>query len=190
MPKLLYLIITLVTVAYPLIVYFGLQRLSPAVFSVILIALALGRYGAAGAPRKGRGLVILLAGAGYGFVLALSNSQALLLAYPTVVSWTVGLYFALSLRDAKSAIEQLAEKRQGPLPRAAQHYVRRLTAFWAVLLFVNGGVALTLALFADLKLWALYTGLLSYGLFGLVFAVELWVRRRYKNKHSEPEIEA
>lgn len=47
---------------------------------------------------------------------------------------------------------------------------------------MNGGIALATALWADDKVWALYNGLVSYVLIGLLmggeYLVRLWVRRR------------
>jgi uncharacterized membrane protein len=44
----------------------------------------------------------------------------------------------------------------------------------------NGLMAAALTLWAPLTWWALYTGLISYGLMGLLFAGEWLVRRRVR----------
>jgi uncharacterized membrane protein len=51
-----------------------------------------------------------------------------------------------------------------------------VTQAWCVFFIVNGGIAAALAAFAPLAWWAVFTGGLSYGLVGLMFAVEYAVR--------------
>ena len=44
---------------------------------------------------------------------------------------------------------------------------------------MNGGLAAILAVAAPLEVWTAYTGLVAYGLMGVLFAVE-WTLRRLR----------
>lgn len=45
---------------------------------------------------------------------------------------------------------------------------------------VNGAIALFTALYSSDKIWALYNGLISYGLMGMLFVGEWLVRPKHK----------
>ena len=65
----------------------------------------------------------------------------------------------------------------------AQAYMRTVTQLWCGILVLNGTVAFALALWASAGGWSLYTGVISYGLRGLPFAVEYVVGLRFKRLH-------
>jgi uncharacterized membrane protein len=50
---------------------------------------------------------------------------------------------------------------------------------WCVFFVLNGGVALALALLADVRSWATYTGGIAYALMGGMFTAE-FLERRYR----------
>jgi uncharacterized membrane protein len=113
------------------------------------------------------------------------NNEFLLKLYPVLISLCVALLFALSLRAPESLIERMARMAGETITARAKAYTRVLTGIWALLLVGNALIALYQALFASLKSWALYSGLLSYVFFGLFFALEYTYRRYYINKYRD-----
>ncbi|MOA12225.1 hypothetical protein D3C78_1321990 [compost metagenome] len=61
-------------------------------------------------------------------------------------------------------------------------YTRRVTQVWALFFLANGLVVIALNLWAPLSWWTLYTGLIAYGLMGLLFAGEWLVRQRVRRQ--------
>ena len=59
-------------------------------------------------------------------------------------------------------------------------YTRRVTQAWCLFFLFNALTAAGLALWAPLAWWTLYTGVIAYGLMGLLFAGEWLVRQRVR----------
>ncbi len=173
----------LLTAAYPLLVYFGLAHVQPRDLALLLAALAALRaiarrghaearlwwWSAAGAA--------LLAGAA-----ALFNQSLPLKLYPVLVNAGLLALFGVSLWQGPPVVERLARLTEPELDVRGQRYTRRVTEIWCVFFVINGGIALFTACWADDRIWALYNGLVSYVLIGLLmggeFLVRQWVRRR------------
>ena len=68
-------------------------------------------------------------------------------------------------------------------------YCRSVTLVWCAFFVFNGSVALWLALGPDPLLWALYTGMVSYLLIGLVFSIEFSVRAWRFGRHERTVVE-
>ena len=182
MRKLLLLGLVVLSVFYPLVVYFGLQHLSPALFSVVFVGAAVLRL--LSAERSPLQLMTFVAIAAYSGAVAFSNSQTLVLLYPVFMSWCVAFVFASSLLGSHNLIETIAQKRGQVITPNAKRYTYRLTQVWAVVLSLNGVIALVLALSGNMALWALYCGLLSYFVIGVLFAGEWFYRRHYIRRHG------
>ena len=54
---------------------------------------------------------------------------------------------------------------------------------WCGFFVLNGALALATALWMSDRAWALYNGLIAYGLIGLLFGVEWLVRQRVRTGH-------
>lgn len=189
MKPLITLILVVVSIAYPLLVYAGIQHLSPAIFALVLATLATVKFIAARSQGK-QGIsatewALLLITLTYSLALLIANNELLLKLYPVLISLCVALLFALSLRAPESLIERMARMAGETITPRAKAYTRVLTGIWALLLVGNALIALYYALFASLKSWALYSGLLSYIFFGLFFALEYTYRRYYINKYRD-----
>jgi uncharacterized membrane protein len=130
-------------------------------------------------------LTLLMIALAYSLALVIANNELLLKLYPVLMSLCVALFFFLSLYKPESLIERIARLAGETITPRAKTYTRRLTGIWAILLLGNALIALYLALFASLKSWALYSGLLSYLFFGLFFAAEYGYRRYYINKYRD-----
>lgn len=165
------------SMAYPLLVYAMLGRFEPRWLAVVLFALALLRL--LGRREKGGGLLVLVAG-----ILAIwaftGNAALPLKLYPVLVNATLLLVFGLSLRFGPPVIERLARLRDPQLAPEAVRYTRKVTWVWCGFFVLNGSMALATALWASERVWALYNGLVAYGLIGLLFALEWLVRQRLR----------
>jgi uncharacterized membrane protein len=109
---------------------------------------------------------------------AVVDEPRLLLAMPTLVNLGMLAVFAASLRDTPMA-ERFARLQVPDLPPAEQAYCRSVTVVWCAFFALNGAVAATLAVWAPLAWWTLYTGALAYALMGALFAIE-YITRLYR----------
>jgi len=170
-------VVALLTLAYPLAMYWGLGHFEPRWLALLLVALALLRAAARREP------VWIAAAAGALLLAAVSmagNAALPLKLYPVLVSAALLAVFGISLWRPPSVIERLARLREPALPPAAVAYTRKVTLLWCGFFIVNGSIALVTALWASDALWALYTGLLSYIAMGTLFAGEWLVRQRVR----------
>lgn len=184
MKILITIVLVLLSVFYPLVVYFGLQHASPALFSVLFLVVAILRFATAKDRTDIAQIIILLVVSVYSVGILIFNSEQWLKLYPVVMSGCVAALFAISLFQPESLIERIARLRGEIITPRAKHYTKRLTLMWSVLLVLNGLVALYLAEFASFSAWALYCGLISYGILGSFFVIELFFRRFYINKYG------
>lgn len=126
-------------------------------------------------PRAQKILSLIIA-AFFALALAARLPQSMY-AYPVLVNLLLLGSFAYSLRHPPSAIETLARLQTPDLPPQAVAYTRRLTQIWCVFFLVNAAVAACLALAGLHTAWALYTGIISYLLMGILLGGE-WLYRR------------
>lgn len=114
----------------------------------------------------------------------LSDSKQGALAYPVVINLGLFAYFSNSLRSGQTAIETLARLEQPVLPPEGVRYTRTLTKVWCGFFLINGGVAAITAWVGDARMWALYNGLISYALIGLLIAGERMLRPKLMRMSS------
>ncbi|MEJ2790700.1 MULTISPECIES: hypothetical protein [unclassified Pseudoxanthomonas] len=174
------IIFVALSVAYPLVVYWAMGRFEPRWLAVLLLVLALLRAAAA------RQAVWLAAAAGAAVLAGLATvfNQALpLKLYPALINAVMLLVFGASLVFPPSAVERIARLTEPELPPAGVAYTRRVTQIWCGFFVFNGTAALVTALWMSDRAWALYNGLIAYGLIGLLFGGEWLVRQRVKANH-------
>ncbi len=162
---------------YPLAVYLLLGRFEPYGLALLLCVLALLR---AGVRRDPFWLWVALATAALAAWAALANAALPLKLYPVLVNVGLLLAFGISLRHGPPLVERMARLREPDLPPIAVRYTRRVTEVWCGFFVFNGGMALVTALWTSERIWALYNGLLSYVLIGVLFAGEWLVRQRVR----------
>jgi len=178
MSRLIGLGLLLAGLLYPFAVYFGMEHFAPWQFGLLLGSLWLARalFGA----RKPGSLWMATGAIAFCLLLALLDSPLLLRWYPVLISvFMLGL-FGLSLKYGPPMVERLARLREPQLPAKAIVYTRQVTIVWCVFFLCNGLLAAALTLWAPLRWWMLYTGLISYGLMGLLFAIEWLIRQRVR----------
>lgn len=170
--------LTLLTLAYPVLVYFGLgHQVEPRWLALLLVAMALLR------AAFGRERVWLVAAAGALVLAGLSfwgNHAMPLKLYPVLVSLTLLCVFSVSLMYPPTVIERLARLQEPELPPSGVAYTRLVTQVWCGFFVLNGGVSLWTALWASDALWALYNGMISYVMMGILFVGEWLLRKRMK----------
>jgi len=166
---------------YPLIVYFGIRHLPVSFFALVLLALLMLRFGLIRPAERRFMLPLLLGLAVFAAAAALTGSQALLLAYPVLVNLGLCALFALSLRDGEPLLLRVARARGMEITEHAPPYLRRLTTIWAVFFALNAVVAFV-TIHLSIGVWAVYNGLVSYILVGLLVVGEVLYRRHYKRR--------
>jgi uncharacterized membrane protein len=170
--------LTLLTLAYPLLVYFGLDsHVEPRWLALLLVGMAVLRAAFA------RERVWLVAALG-AMVLAVAsfwgNQVMPLKLYPLLVNVVMLCVFSISLVYPPSVIERLARLHEPDLPPTGVAYTRRVTQVWCGFFVVNGGISLLTVFWATDAGWALYNGLISYLLMGVLFVGEWLLRKRMK----------
>jgi uncharacterized membrane protein len=172
----------LLWVAYPLLVFGGLQFLQPRYVALLLIVALLIRrragaahlFGGLGVPER----MILVALLSLSATAAWMNSETLLRLYPAAINLGMLLLFGLSLKRAPSMIERFARMEDPNLPPAGVRYTRDLTVVWCGFLALNGVIAAYTAFWTSREIWALYNALIAYALMGLLFGGERLLRHR------------
>lgn len=183
--RLLTVALGLLLVLYPLLVYVGIQHLGPRILAAVLLIAASARLIAAKIARQPMGnssWLLLAAAAATGITLA-TGSVIGLKFYPVLVSAVLLALFGYSLWQPPSMIERFARLQQVDLPAQAIPYTRTVTWVWCGFFIANGAIASATVFMSD-QIWALYNGLISYMLMGLLMAVEYLVRRRVQKRHQ------
>jgi uncharacterized membrane protein len=178
MSRLIGLGLLLAGLLYPFAVYFGMEHFAPWQFGLLLGSLWLARALFGG--HKPGGLWVAITAIAFCLLLALLDSPLLLRWYPVLISTFMLGLFGLSLKYGPPMVERLARMREPQLPAKAIVYTRQVTIAWSVFFLCNGLLAAALTLWAPLSWWMLYTGLISYGLMGLLFAIEWLIRQRVR----------
>ncbi len=169
--------IAMLTLLYPLAVYFGIQYVDPWQIASALAALLLLRLVTGRASDKGNQLVLIAAVLYCGFAV-LENNLITLRFYPALINLGLLIVFSASLYFPPPVIERLARIQHPELPPKGVRYTRRVTEVWCAFFLMNGTIAAATALWASFACWSLYNGLIAYVLMGLLMAVEYLIRIR------------
>jgi uncharacterized membrane protein len=167
-------------VALPLLVFAGLPRFGARITAIALGAILLPvavRAIVSGRERLRSALLLPLSTVALLGLAAAMNDGRLMLAYPVLVNAALLLQFGISLWGARPLVETFARMRVTDLSLAEQRYCRSVTVVWCAFFVANGATAALLAIFAPRAWWAVYTGVISYLLVGLLFAGEYAVRK-------------
>jgi len=184
----------LLAAMYPLLIFIGLRWLEPrwisAAIGVTVTVRAALRWRRPSSAELRRLLIPILLVAGVLGTAFLTNDARTLLFVPALVNVALLVGFARTLFRGTPMVETLARLQDSDLTDAEVRYCRSVTVVWSVFFALNAAASLWLALFADVWLWTLYTGAISYGLVGLLFAVEFvtrsWRFQRYGGSVVEP----
>jgi uncharacterized membrane protein len=181
MARLFGLLLFIAGLLYPFAVYYGMEHCSPQIFALCLGLLWLAR-GLSQRDKPGNTWTTLLA-LGFCLLLGLAGEPHLLRWYPVLINGFLLALFSHSLKFGPPLIERLARLREPNLPPAAIKHTRRVTQVWIGFFLFNGLVVVALNFWAPLSWWTLYTGLIAYGLMGLLFVGE-WLVRQHVRRHE------
>ncbi len=173
-----------ILLAYPLAVYYGLNRWGIGVIAGLLAIFFFIRILAAKQTQLKELKYIAWFSGGAGILLSLLatlfRQHGWFTFYPVVVSTLMLLLFASSLWQQQTIIERFARLQDPDLPEQGVCYTRTVTKIWCGYFILNGAIALYTC-FQPLTIWTLYNGLISYLFAGSLFAGE-WVVRQYMMK--------
>ena len=179
-------------VAYPFLLFAGLQGLEPRSVGAILAGLWLLRLIASG-QRLALLRPLLAPSLCVAAVLVPTlvwNDPVALLFVPALVNLGLLFAFGRTLQSGPSMIERFARLQEDELSAEQIAHCRAFTIVWCAFFIVNIAVCLVLAIRGELPAWTLYTGLVSYLLMGGLFLVEWVVRawrfRNYQGSIAEP----
>lgn len=172
----------ILTLAYPLLVYFALDAVPPRYLALLPASLLLLRWHTQRQQARTLAALALFAPAGAVFLLAaaLANQTAWLFGYPVFVSLLFLIWFSHGLFRPPTVVERLARLRDPDLPPQGVAYTRKVTLAWCLFFLINGGIAAATAWHGDVGLWALYNGGISYVLMGLLMGAEMLIRKRIR----------
>jgi len=165
----------MLTLLYPLAVYFGVNYIEPWKLASILIVLLVIKLAISYSDNHWS-RPLLLAGVLYCGFAIWSNSLVSLLFYPALVNGVMLVIFSSSLLSPRSLVERLARIQHPDLPPEGVIYTRRVTQIWCGFFIVNGVIALATALYSSFEVWSLYNGLIAYLLMGILLGGEYVVR--------------
>jgi uncharacterized membrane protein len=173
---------TALVVAYPLLVWLALRGWPPRQVAVGLGAV-LALRGLLAVRRLTRSDLrrVLPAVGGAGLVVLgtlVSDDARFLRLAPALVNLALLAAFARSLWRGPPIVETFARMQHPDLTPPEILHCRRVTMVWCVFFAGNASVCLWLALAGSLDAWALYTGVVAYGLIALLFGAEFLVRAR------------
>jgi len=176
------------TVAYPFIVYWGINHYQPFVFATLLFAILALRFVFSQQYLERSQWLVLITITLFCLIVLISNSSQLLRYYPALMSLSFALLFLYSLTSNMPIIEKFARMfGETPTP-LRQSYTRNLTKVWISLLLFNASIATYSACCLPMHLWALYNGLLSYILFATFIGAEVLYRKYYFNKNTDTDL--
>lgn len=117
---------------------------------------------------------------GLSAAIAVTDSEALLRAYPIVVNAAMLVAFGATLRGGKpSMIEKFARLRRPDLDARTVRYTRHVTQLWCAFFALNGAVSAASAVWGSRALWALYNGVVTYLLIGALIVAEIVWRHAF-----------
>lgn len=186
------LIFAAVFVAYPLIVYFALGVVDARTLAFVLVALLIVRIALlklvgqriGSLPQSKYAIWALLA---ICVVVLFSNSPELLRYYPIAINVILFAVFFESILNPPTVIEKIARIQSPDLPEAGVRHTRRVTIVWCCFFIFNGSMALYTSLGTELRTWAIYNGVVSYSIMGILFVGEYIIRLKIQSKNRRAQ---
>lgn len=167
-------LLAIVSIVYPLLWYYGREH--GAFFWLAAAMCALWLIRAAMQKTRTQQAVSLLLAAFFAVVIVFRRPDSMYW-YPVAVSLLMLAVFGASLFAKQTLIERLARLQNPDLPPEGVRYTRRVTQIWCMFFIFNATLSGLLALSGRYDWWAVYTGMVSYILMGVLFAGE-WLYRK------------
>ncbi|MEX1032908.1 MAG: hypothetical protein WDZ30_06075 [Cellvibrionaceae bacterium] len=176
--------LVLVTLLYPLAVYFGLHYFDARSLALLLVVAAGLRLFANKTVPLNHWFWLPLVGVLVLWILV-SNTTTGLKVYPVLMNLSFLTMFAWSLKHPPTVVERMARLQYGELLPQARRYTTTVTKVWCGFFIINGAISLATSLWATDEVWALYNGLIAYLLLGTLFGIEWLIRQRVMRLASE-----
>ncbi|MBN2342645.1 MAG: septation protein IspZ [Deltaproteobacteria bacterium] len=188
MTRIFTIVLSVLFVAYPVLIYFGITTFSPAIvsaFVLMLLGVRLAVTWKISAAKIRPLLPLTLAAAVPATVSLVFNNEHALLLVPALVNAVLLSLFATSMVRGPTMIERFAALEEPEITPRISAYCRKVNVIWCVFFALNGLVALYTVFFMSKEYWALYNGLISYLLLGSLILGERIYRRQVKQKNRE-----
>lgn len=178
-------LLMLLAAIYPLLIFFSINHVGPRILALLLLAILLLRMLFLGSLDNKEHYFQFTIIALLCFLTMWWDSDTLLRYYPVLMNISFAFLFYFSLSSDQTLIERFARIGRADYQDHQLNYMRDLTKSWALLLTINGAISYYSACCLSLKQWAIYNGLVAYGLFAVFVGLELLCRRRYKKQHAQ-----
>jgi uncharacterized membrane protein len=178
----------LLWLAYPVVIFFGIQYLQPRYVAILLALILIVRWKneaksiLSGMPRVY--LTVFSVLFSVTIFTAITNNETLLRLYPAIVNFGMLLIFGFSLKYSPSIIERFARLHEPDLTVSGVRYTRKVTQAWCGFFVLNGSIAIFTALHTSREVWSLYNGFIAYILMGAMFVAEWLIRQRFIVKNT------
>ena len=103
--------------------------------------------------------------------------------YPPSINFCLFVIFFSSIFQEKTVIQKIALSMEPDAKPWVLNYTRKLTYIWSIFIFLNFLVSVA-TIFMSKEIWALYNGVISYILVGLLFGIEYIIRIIFKRKYD------
>ncbi len=164
--------------AYPAFIHLSFAFDRPLLVTGMWLAVA--AVGLAVAVRRGSASLSLLFGALLTAGIALwwwGEAVDLMYLPPVLINTALMILFGRTLLPgATPLVARVASLWRGPLDLAVALYTRRVTISWTIFFALMLLESITLALFAPLHIWSLFTNFLNYVFVLLFFVIEYRLR--------------
>jgi len=189
MRQILAAIITLITIGYPFIFFFGLPHFELRTILLVLAVPLLLRFFTY--KKHGiKGWLIPLIALLFFLIVLLKDSPQFFMLTPVLINLGLLTVFGGSLFTSQPLVERFARMQTQDLTTEELLYCRRINWLWCIFFLINGSIAGYLAWINDLALWTLYNGMIGYLAIGIFFGLELlyrhWRFRHYTGSWTDP----
>lgn len=186
MPRSLVVIITVIMLLYPILIFIGMQHVSPRYLAIGLALVLSTRFFLFKTENKHHRIVMSIAtllGVGLCMLTLVANNALVMQAYPIIMNALFFAVFFYSWCYPPTVITQIAQRiTKQPLSDTAINYTQKVTLMWCGFFVFNGLIALWTTFFGNLVQWTLYNGFISYLLMGALFLGEMITRYFVKKK--------
>ncbi|MBS9783187.1 MAG: hypothetical protein KGV46_01385 [Pasteurella sp.] len=118
-------------------------------------------------------------------IVGLTRSIETMYFYPILISGLMLAIFGGSLFSKQSIIERFARLKTPELPDIAISYTRKVTQVWCIFFVINIFITLFFIWQKNEEYWAIYTGIISYILMGILMIGEWLVRQKVMRKNND-----
>lgn len=180
----------ILTIAYPILIFASITLWHFPVRIIGLILLLMGST-AMIFNRKKRTQVVPILAAIIAIIVIFTKCEQVLKFYPIIVNAVFLFTFLTSINKDDSIVFKFAllgdkTVKWSNTRNLVAKYCKKVTIVWCVFFIINSICALLTVLFGSSKIWAIYNGLVSYVIMGLIFFVEFIIRITYQNKINVP----